>query len=214
MDWMQEALCANQLYPVNLNLTLLTDDTALFAFGGVKNSEGELEWKIIDETNVNVNVRSDFKVGKDAENNGGLRVRLTFTFTASGLAAPLYIAVSGLTGDELCPKLCPDDILATEVPGLCKGGDGIFNNDIGWLVFLCADPKERTDGGDNGSLGTANKQKIFITMMMFSFPSFVRSARNLGGSLARMCPSLSRLCRGLMVTLVNYKRCCTRHARR
>ena len=131
MDWMKEALGANQLYPVNPNLTLSTDDTTLFAFEGVKNSEGEWEWKIVDETNGNANVRSDFKVGEDAENNGGLRVRLTFTFTASGLAAPPYIAVSGLTGDELCPKLCPDGILATEVPGLCKGGDDIFNNGIG-----------------------------------------------------------------------------------
>ena len=53
-------------------------------------------------------------------------MRLTFAFTASGLAALPYIAVSGLAGDELCSKLCPDGTLATEVPGLCKGGDDIF----------------------------------------------------------------------------------------
>ena len=158
-------------------------------------------------------MQSSFKVGKDAENNGGLRVRLTFAFTASGFVAPPYIVVSGLTGDELCPKLCPDGILATEVPGLCKCGDEIFNNGIGWLVFLRVDPKDRTDGGKNSSLSIANK-KSFITMMMFSIPSFVKSARNLGASLARICPSFSRLCWGLMVTLVNFKRCCTRHARR
>ena len=87
-------------------------------------------------------------------------MRLTFTFTASGLAAPPYIAVSGLTGDELFPKLCPDGILATEVPGLCKGGDDIVNNGIGWLVFLRMDSKDRTDGGDNGSLSIANKKFI------------------------------------------------------
>ena len=82
---------------------------------------------------------------------------LTFTFTASGLAAPPYIAVSGLAGDELCPKICPYGILAIEVPGLCKGWDDIFKNSIGWLVFLRADPKDRMDG-DTGSLSIANKK--------------------------------------------------------
>ena len=38
---------------------------------------------------------------------GGLRVRLTFTFTASGLAAPPYVAVRGLTETELSPKILP-----------------------------------------------------------------------------------------------------------
>ena len=34
MDWMKKALDANQLYPVNPNLTLSTDDTTLFALKG------------------------------------------------------------------------------------------------------------------------------------------------------------------------------------
>ena len=80
-------------------------------------------------------------MGEDAEILGGLRVRLTFTFIASGLAAPPYVAVSGLTTDELSVDECPDGILASKIPGLCKGGDDIFNDGIGWLVFLRADKK-------------------------------------------------------------------------
>ena len=67
------------------------------------------EWKLLNTGN-DTSVRSDFEVGKDNEMSGGLHVRLTFTFTAGGLAAPLYVSVSGLTPEELSPKL-----LATKV---------------------------------------------------------------------------------------------------
>ena len=60
-------------------------------------------------------VRSDFKVRDDGEMAGGLRVRLTFTFSAAGLAAPPYVSVSGLTAEELSVDACPDGILATKV---------------------------------------------------------------------------------------------------
>ncbi len=97
LDCMKEALDADEIYPVNPNLVLSTDDMTLFSFQGTKNgSSDKWEWKIIDTSNGDSSVDSDFEVGDDAENSGGLRVRLTFTFTASGLAAPPYIAVSGL----------------------------------------------------------------------------------------------------------------------
>ena len=73
---------------------------------------------------------------------GGLRVRLSVTCTASGLAAPPYVAGSGLTDSKLSPEECPGGILAAEIPNLCKGGDDLFNNGSGWLVFLWADKKE------------------------------------------------------------------------
>ena len=74
---------------------------------------------------------------------GGLRVRLSVTCTASGLAAPPYVAGSGLTDSKLSPEECPGGILAAEIPNLCKGGDDLFNNGSGWLVFLWADKKEK-----------------------------------------------------------------------
>ena len=46
--------------------------------------------------------------------------------------------VSGLSEKKLGPILCPDEILAAKVPGLCKGGDNIGNDSgFGWLVFMC-----------------------------------------------------------------------------
>ena len=92
IEWMKTAMNAKEIFPVNPNLVLSTDDTSLFVFEG-KQTSGDWEWKIIDKTNGNSSVRSDCEVRDDAENTGGLRVRLTFTFAASGLAASPYIAV-------------------------------------------------------------------------------------------------------------------------
>ncbi|KAL7536826.1 LOW QUALITY PROTEIN: hypothetical protein ACHAXR_007426 [Thalassiosira sp. AJA248-18] len=153
MDWVREALNSKDIYPVNPNLVLSTDDTTLFVFDGANNESDDWAWKLIDSTNGNSSVRSDFEVKDD--------VKLTFTFTASGLAAPPYVAVSGLTEKELDPVLCPDGILATKVRGLCKGGDDLFNEGIGWLVFLRADKKDKSDNNDDNrdkDLSIANKK--------------------------------------------------------
>lgn len=158
MEWMKKVMNADKIFPVNPNLVLSTDDTSLFVFEGQSNNNNDWDWKIIDKTNGNSSVRSDFEVGDDAGNNGGLRVRLTFTFTASGLAAPPYVAVSGLTESELSVEKCPDGLLAAEIPGLCKGGDDIFNMGIGWLVFLRADKKDKSEDKEEATLSIANKK--------------------------------------------------------
>lgn len=160
MEWMKEAMNADKIFPVNPNLVLSTDDTTLFVFEGSAEGNDDWEWKLVDQTKGNRSVRSDFQVGDDAENAGGLRVRLTFTFTAAGLAAPPYVAVSGLTEEELSPELCPDGILAAEVPGLCKGGNDLNNTGIGWLVFLRADKKGNKKDQDDEYLSIANKKFI------------------------------------------------------
>ena len=192
-DSMKEALCAKEVYPVNPNLVLSTDDTTLFVFEGANNSTDNWEWKIVDESNGNSSVRSDFKVGDDAEMSGGLRVRLTFTFTASGLAAPPYIAVSGLSETELCPEKCPDGILAAEVPGLCKGGDDVSNKGNGWLVFLRADRKEKQDDDDEAGLTIANKK--FIHYNDDVLLPFIRAIREkLGWNKGQPVPECLKSC--------------------
>ena len=78
-------------------------------------------------------------MGDDAEHGSGLRVRLTFSFTLSGLSAPPYIAIRGLTDDELSPALCEHGILAEKIANVCKDWDDVFNSGFGWLVFLRSD---------------------------------------------------------------------------
>ena len=149
---------------------------------------------MIDRSNSNSSVRSDFEVGEDAENSGGLRVRLTFTITASGLAAPPYVAVGGLTADELSPELCPDGVLAAQIPGLCKGGDAISNKGFGWLVFLRADKKDKaTDKDDESYLSIANKK--FIHYNDDVLLPFIRSIRKkLGWIEGTDVPEWMRAC--------------------
>jgi hypothetical protein len=172
---------SDDVYPANPNFVFSTDDSTIFAFEGVSNDNGDedWEWKIIDTAGGNSGVRSDFKVRDDGEMAGGLRVRLTFTFSAAGLAAPPYVSVSGLTAEELSVDACPDGILATKVMRLCKGGDDLHNTGFGWLVFLRADKKEPTARGETstGHLSIANKKFIhYNDDILLPFIKSVREA--------------------------------------
>ena len=62
-----------------------------------------------------------------------------------------------MSKEELSPELCPDGILVTKVPRLCKGGNDPFNNGFGWLVFLRADAKDPSHT-DEAWLSSANKK--------------------------------------------------------
>ena len=138
---MRKALGVDSIYPMNHNLLFSTNGTVFFTFEGRKNSNGKWEWKRVPRDSSS-SARGDFEIGNDAENKGGLRVRLTVTIAALGLAAQPYIAVPGLTDAELSPELCLGGILAIKVPGLCKGGGDVFNSGFGWLVFC----REQTSG--------------------------------------------------------------------
>ena len=54
----------------------------------------------------------------------GLRVKLTFTFTAMGNCFPLIVTVAGRTEIEMPGK----DFVHVEIPGLCIGGGGVSVN--------------------------------------------------------------------------------------
>ena len=51
----------------------------------------------------------------------GLRVKVTYTFSAAGTMATIFISVIGLTERDL-PK---DPILLIKIKGLCVGGGGV-----------------------------------------------------------------------------------------
>ena len=173
MSTAAEACGADHIYPVNPNLVLSTDDTTVFAFSGTSEDGNDWEWKFLSPSESGGHL-SDFDVGSDAENSGGLRLRLTFTFTGSGLMAPPYVCVSGLTDQELPVDACPDGILVKEVPGLCKGGSNdVFAEGSGWLVFLRADPSQ---GGDNEeAMSIANKKFVhYHTDVLLPFIRKVR----------------------------------------
>ena len=141
IQMVNEAFGTDKIYHANPNLVLSIDNTTISVFEGTSEGSGDWEWKITDKMNSNQSVCSDFEVGDDAENKGGLRDCPIFTFTTSELSAPPYISGSGLTPEELSIEDCPGGILASKVPNLCKGGDDIFNDGYGWLIFLRGDRK-------------------------------------------------------------------------
>ena len=48
-----------------------------------------------------------------------MHVHLTFTFSGSGLVAPMYVTVSGLSGMELKREEFPNGIVKDPIPGFC-----------------------------------------------------------------------------------------------
>ena len=63
----------------------------------------------------------------------GLRVVLNTTFTAGGLAAPIFVIIYGLTLDEM-PK---NAIVMVPIPGYTVGGDRhIYSKKEGYIVFV------------------------------------------------------------------------------
>lgn len=125
------------LFPIHPQLLMSTDDTTLFAWEGKSESSALQNWTLIDPFQSS-SARSTYSCETDTNKNG-LRVRLTFTMTGSGLLAPLYVAVTGLNDREL--KIPDDywdnDMFVVEVPGFCIGG-GVnpYAQEVGYVVFL------------------------------------------------------------------------------
>ena len=51
----------------------------------------------------------------------GLRVKITYTFSASGTMAPIFISVLGITERDLTRE----PIFQIKIKGLCVGGGGV-----------------------------------------------------------------------------------------
>jgi hypothetical protein len=68
----------------------------------------------------------------------GLRVKLTYTFTSTGLMAPVFISVSGLLEEELRTATCPSGMLVVEIDGLTVAGGGVTVGAklIGHVLFI------------------------------------------------------------------------------
>ena len=56
------ALGTDNIYPVNPNLTLSTDDPTIFVFEGTTSETGkkDWEWKLVDKGSSNSGLRSEF----------------------------------------------------------------------------------------------------------------------------------------------------------
>ena len=63
----------------------------------------------------------------------GIHIVINFTFSAGGIAAPLFVTIYGLTADEILA----DDMVCVECPGLFMGSNqGVYSYGKGYVVFL------------------------------------------------------------------------------
>ena len=71
----------------------------------------------------------------------GMKVKITFIFSAIGTCAPIFISVYGLTPKEFPKEVCT--ILQVEC--LCIGGEGVSirNKQKGYIMFMRNDAEDK-----------------------------------------------------------------------
>eukprot|EP00978_Attheya_sp_CCMP212_P042288 scaffold255283_cov67-Attheya_sp.AAC.1 len=124
---------------------LSTDDTVSYVFEG-KGEEQDAFVLVGMHSNQDKHTRSQYHID-NSKKMSGLRVKLTYTFTATGLMAPVFVTVSGLTAAELPVETCPSGILALEIEGLMVAGGGVTigAQGSGYLVFIRNDEDQDKD---------------------------------------------------------------------
>ena len=128
-----------ELVPVLPNLVTTTDEVTIFATAGtVHNKESffvvskpeEIKNEICDSGK-----RNHYK--KKPSGNAhcrGVRIVTNSTFTAGGLSAPIFVAIYGLTREEM-PN---EDIITIAVPGLVAGSSqNLYSTGNDYITFVC-----------------------------------------------------------------------------
>ena len=117
---------------VKPHLVLSTDDTVNYIFEGT--SSGKEEFRLVGSNSLKkAGSRSKYK-HDSSKAMCGMRVKLTYTFSAAGTMAPIFVSVLGLNEREL-PQ---DHIVSLEIEGLCVGGGGVTlgNKQKGYVIFM------------------------------------------------------------------------------
>ena len=128
------------MHPIAPEYIYSTDDTTDYIFEG----KGEKKEKFVlasSRTMAKSGSRSRY-TQEDTKHMCGLRVKLTHTFSAAGVTAPIFISVLGLTTREMPNHQC----ISINIKGLCIGGDGVNVGceQQGTVIFMRND----TNGGD------------------------------------------------------------------
>ena len=119
-------------------MVLSTDDTVNYIYEG-KGKENDSFRLVASKSVAKAGTRSKYKVDK-SKNMSGMRVKLTYTFTGSGVMAPIFVTVLGLTRREMPNHHC----IAMDIEGLCVGGAGVNVGSklSGRLMFMRGDIRQ------------------------------------------------------------------------
>ena len=126
------------LFPVLPNLLTTSDEVTIFATMGIINDKESFYIVARPEELKNESCHSGLRNHYKSNPTGnahchGVRIVVNSTFTAGGLSAPIFIAVYGMTHEEIpC-----DDIITIEVPGLISGShQNIYSCGSGYITFV------------------------------------------------------------------------------
>ena len=106
--------------PIKTQYIYSSDDTVMYVFEGKGKDKDVFRLvssKALKHAGTNSKYQSD-----DSNMMNGMRVKLTFTISAIGTCAPIFISVCGLTPKELPKEAC----IIVQVEGLCIGGGTSF----------------------------------------------------------------------------------------
>ncbi len=109
--------CSTSVFPLLLELIVSTDDTTEYLFKGVK--EAQPTFALATKSSIMKRTTNSLYHVKDCNSMSGMRVKLTFTFTAMGNCFPLVVTVTGLTEQELSGQ----DFVHIEIPYHLIGSD-------------------------------------------------------------------------------------------
>ena len=114
---------------------LSTDDTTIYIFAGAdKNGNGT--WILANPEDMTESGTHSLYSPSDVNNMNGFRVKPTYTLTAGGQIAPIFITVY-VSEKEMPAEKCPSGVLFVTIPGLAVGSDIDPNNSLpGYIVFL------------------------------------------------------------------------------
>ena len=128
-----------KLQPILPNLVTSTDEVTVFAT--TSKVYGKEPFYIVSRPIKVKNEASD----SSSRNNytrtptgdshcRGVRIVINCSFTAGGLSSPLFVAVYGLSKDELQSE---DDMVTIKVPGLTVGSDqDVYSAGYGYITFI------------------------------------------------------------------------------
>ena len=119
------------VYPVEPYNLWSINDTTCYTFSGL--SLLTKESKLVTKESVRASGSESIWQLDENHSMKGMRVCMTFAFSAVGTCMPVVVCVSGLSENELPGT----DFLVLEVPGLCiGGGSNVDNKNLGYVLFM------------------------------------------------------------------------------
>ena len=107
------------VYPLQPQYIYSTDDTVVYIYEGL--GQKKEKFRLISTDSLNKQGSHSTYVLDNTNSMKGMRVKLTFTFSALGTCAPLFVSVTGLNERELPHEKC----LILKIEGMCVGGGGV-----------------------------------------------------------------------------------------